>query len=665
MAVSLESLPADIRLKLETLVRVNGITKEELEEAFKWMTKPTIRPIVGIREFINSPYYMNSVTEDGRSTIYDKVMDELEIMNNGEYSEVVLTGSIGSAKTTAALYSLAYQLYILSCYASPHALYELDPASEIVFVIQSLNLRSATNDYERFRAMIERSPYFTQFFPFDKDLASKLVFPHRLIVKPVSGAETATIGENVFGGMMDEVNFMSVIEGGKSTTGDSNVYDQAVALYNSISKRRKSRFGSKGSVPGLLCLVSSRRYPGQFTDKKEDEMREDIRKYGKSTIYLYDKRTWEIKPPGSFRKEMFKVFIGDEARRPRVLEPGEFEKLPESYEGLVVDIPMDFRDDFERDIIGSLRDIAGVATLAKHPFIVNRETIAQAQRKAHISFSAEWVDFEEIALMIDPAKFFNPGLPRFFHCDLAISGDSAGFAIGTVPSFKSITSVSGATELLPNIHIDALLEIRPPKGREIKLFKVRDILHTLRQLGMNVRWGTFDQFQSRDSMQLLKQAGLSIGYQSVDVTTSPYEFTKNALYDGRLSMPQHNKCAVELASLEKIVKKNKIDHPVGGCFHGDTMVDTHNGPMSMRLLAYQWRQGIGYTVPTRDEDGTMSMALASNPRITKYTTELVEVALDNGHVIRCTPDHRFRLKDGQYVEAQYLTPDHELDDGCS
>lgn len=558
------ALNAVLRSKLDAVMREHNISEEDAVEALRWLSNPTIRPIVGIREFIDSPYYMNALREDGKSVIYDLVMLELEEMNNGNYSEAVLTGSIGAAKTTCALYTTAYQLYILSCYSSPHALYDLDPASEIVFIFQSLNAKSAKAvDYERFKSMIENAPYFREYFPFNKDLEAELHFPNRIIVRPVSGSETAAIGQNVFGGIIDEVNFMAVIEGGKNA-GEDGTYDQAIALYNSISKRRKSRFGVQGKVPGMLCIVSSRRYPGQFTDIKEAEARADVIKYGRSTIFVYDKRTWEIKPPGSFMSERFEVFIGDEARRPRILGPGEAATLGASYEGLVVSIPKDFEDDFERDILSSLRDIAGVATLAKHPFIVDREKIKAAMRKDNIAFQRERVDFAETQLSIIASELYKPLLPRFFHCDLALTGDSAGFAIGTVIGFKTVSTVAGAIELLPIIHIDALLEIAPPKGGEIKLHKVRDVIHTLRKLGLNIKWGTFDQYQSRDSMQLLKQAGLAVGYQSVDTTLAPYDFLKNALYDCRLSLPEHAKCALELASLEKFVKKNKIDHPPGG-----------------------------------------------------------------------------------------------------
>lgn len=547
---------------LHSIAEEHGLTLRELEEVLEWVSNPTIRPIVGVQEFIESPHYMGAIRSDGTSTIYPEVMRELIAMNSGEYSEVVLTGGIGSAKTTCALYSTAYQLYKLSCYGSPHELFGLDPASEIVFVFQSMNAKAAKAvDYQRFRAMIERSPYFREYFPFDKELESELVFPNRIIVRPVSGTETAAIGQNVFGGIIDEVNFMAVVERSKTSI-DGGTYDQAVALYNSISKRRKSRFGTAGKVPGLLCLVSSRRYPGQFTDVKEEEARREIERTGKTSIYIYDKRTWDIKPPGSFMTETFRVFIGDETRKPRILS--EDEQPPLGDESKVVEVPMDYLQDFERDMITSLRDIAGVATLAKHPFIMERETIDASVRDSHICFNNPAVDFVQTLLQIDKKKFFRPDLPRFVHCDLAITGDSAGFVVGTVPRFVSVSGASEVAELLPEIWIDAALEIKPPKNQEIQLFKVREVIHALRALGMNIRWVTFDQFQSKDSMQLLRQAGYSVGYQSVDISTTPYDFVKNALYDKRISLPRHPKLQVELASLEKDVRRNKIDHPPRG-----------------------------------------------------------------------------------------------------
>jgi len=39
-----------------------------------------------------------------------------------------------------------------------------------------------------------------------------------------------------------------------------------------------------------------------------------------------------------------------------------------------------------------------------------------------------------------------------------------------------------------------------------------------------------------------------------------------------------------------------------------------------------------------------------------------QIELEDGTVIKCTPTHRFMLKDGSYKEAQYLTEDDELFD---
>jgi hypothetical protein len=76
---------------------------------------------------------------------------------------------------------------------------------------------------------------------------------------------------------------------------------------------------------------------------------------------------------------------------------------------------------------------------------------------------------------------------------------------------------------------------------------------------------TFDQFQSTDSQQILRQWGLSTGHQSIDeVPCRPYDFTKAAMYDERIMIPTHKKLQTEIVMLEKDSKTGKIDHPPTG-----------------------------------------------------------------------------------------------------
>jgi hypothetical protein len=340
---------------------------------------------------------------------------------------------------------------------------------------------------------------------------------------------------------------------------DAGTYEQAVALYNSIARRRKSRFMSRGKMPGILCLVSSKKYPGQFTDTKEEEQKKEIAKHGKSTIYIYDKRIWEVRPENYADKPFFNVFVGDLARKPRILADDEI--VPDNDRLLVMAIPEDYREDFEKDIVNALREIAGVSTLARHPYFVEVEHLDKAFNRHHSIFTINRTDFVTTKLGIRKGEFFQPQLPRFAHVDLAISGDSAGLAIGTVTGY---VPMDGETGMMPVIRIDGILEIAPPKGAEIQFWKIREILITLRKLGMNIRWVTFDSFQSKDSQQILRQQGLVVGEQSMDTTPKPYDYTKSAVYAGRLAMPEHKHCRLEMVSLERDTKTGKIDHPPNG-----------------------------------------------------------------------------------------------------
>ena len=509
---------------------------------------------VGPLEFLTSKRYLGLEGE-----LYPRVGEEFAIMNSGDYVEIVLTGAIGTAKTTLALWTTAYQVYLLACLRNPQQTFGIDRSSEILFVFQSLNATLAKQlNYDRFRSLIQTSPFFTEWFPFDTKINTECIFPNRILVRPVSGQESAAIGQNVFGGMMDEVNFMEVTEKSMKSV-DGGEYNQAIALYNSLSRRRKSRFQRSGQkLPGVFCLVSSKRYPGQFTDQKTEEAKSD------PTIYIYDKTTWEVLPEDRFEGcTWFDVFIGDMSRKPRVIEEGDPIDR-EKDKDLIVAVPDMYETEFRTDLLNALRDIAGVSTLAQHPFIMDQDAVTEAFGTVQSVLTKDVVDFQQSKMGVMRPKFLLPDEPRWAHIDLSMTGDATGVACGFVDKFTKIKVGDGLYEILPNIVFDFMLRVIPPKGGEINYQKIRDMLYVIRDMGVNLKWVSCDSFQSTDMMQLLRRKGFKTGMVSIDKNIEPYSFLKTAFYQRRVDCPPHAFVQGEINSLEIEQKKGKVDHPPSG-----------------------------------------------------------------------------------------------------
>lgn len=93
----------------------------------------------------------------------------------------------------------------------------------------------------------------------------------------------------------------------------------------------------------------------------------------------------------------------------------------------------------------------------------------------------------------------------------------------------------------------------------------------------------------------------------------------------------------------------------GGCFVGHQMVRLASGrQLSFRHLTEDWAQGIQHFGYATDERGDVHVVPLYHPRLTKRNAQLVQVDLDTGETIRCTPDHLFRMRSGIYKRADML-----------
>ena len=372
--------------------------------ATRWSELP-----VDIITFIESPLLLNMPGQ-----VYPAIKEELKHICSGQYNETIFTGGIGSGKTSTALVVIAYGLYELSCMANAQKTFGLTNSSEISFIFQSINAgRAKEVSFDRFVAIMKDSPYFSRIFPFNKDKTSVLEFPRNIRVKPVSGDPKAAIGENVIGGIIDEINFMQVVEK-SAMSADGGTFDQAKEMYDSIARRRESRFMLGGVLYGMLCCVSSKRYPGEFTDQKIEEAKTNPR------IRIYDKRIWEVKPD-SASGNWFYLHKGDITKLPRVLPAEEVREYLETEPEKLMMIPEEYRSAFDGDLLGAVRDIAGVSTLAMHPYMVHADKVADCFDKAPSILSSIKAN-----LITEKVKFLkgnmkNAHQPRFAHIDLGLT----------------------------------------------------------------------------------------------------------------------------------------------------------------------------------------------------------------------------------------------------
>ena len=91
-----------------------------------------------------------------------------------------------------------------------------------------------------------------------------------------------------------------------------------------------------------------------------------------------------------------------------------------------------------------------------------------------------------------------------------------------------------------------------------------------------------------------------------------------------------------------------------GCFTGETEVKLADGrSLSFLDLIEEDKQGKKNYTFTVDEKGKIKIAEIKHPRKTKHA-EVMKIVLDNGEEIKCTLDHKFMLKSGEYKEAQDL-----------
>lgn len=536
---------------------------------------------VSPEQFLEDPYYFRHIGKDVYPTWKKHFC---EIYTPGNYIfHVIMTGSIGCGKDFFTQLCLAYELYKIGCLKNPHEYFKMSVNSDIVFALVSIT-KTQTKQvlFNGFMRMIDQSPWFNDRFcrnkdkndiieinsPADNDEDAKM---GKIIVMYGAPNNSTVIGANVITAVIDEANFMEVIQGSKKVRGAHKEFNQAKSLYNNIYRRMESRFSNKdGRMEGKLFVISSRQFPDDFLEEKIRELR------GREGIVIYEYTKYQV-APWMFSDETFDLELGDAMFPPRILEPGDTPRQGAE----VIQVPLSLKQQFIDDIDTAIRDTAGRATLSVQNFIGQRDKLYKCiLPEVPCFFSHNTTTLEDGACILeDRLAGIDRSAPRAIHLDLSRKEDSTGFAMSHVCGIKAVEHavtkmINGqeihttVKEYLPVFRTDLMLEIISPVNGSISQARIRALIIQLRDLGFNIVMVSADDYQSDATLETLAANGFATKKTSVDASLDPYYNLRSAVYEQRYQCYKHDKFIKEMINIEETYKASKksrkIDHPPNG-----------------------------------------------------------------------------------------------------
>lgn len=542
---------------------------------------------VPIEEFVDDEYYLGELAV----SLYPELKKDLISIFKNNYYEIILTGAIGWGKTTLSRAIILRLLYELSCLKNPQRTFGLESNSYIYVGLMSLTEKLARPSLlEPLFNEMKTIRYFVDNIKFDLKRNEIVLYDKNIKIIPSGINNMSVLGLNLMYCVIDEANFL------KDTTNKkldfrSNIH----IIYDSIVRRIKSRFIFNNKYYGKLLLVSSAADDDSFVEKHIESVIND------SNVYICRHSVWDAKPSGTFSDETFAIVYSKKEKNftPKIFKKSDFVEL-EKYKNddkfEILYCPVDFYDDFERDIFGSLRDIAGVSIVYTDRFIPDMSIVRNCidYRRHHpmdtkiyvVDSRSKFNPNIKFNLLTDNGKpIVNSNKLRFAHIDLGIKHDATGISIGHISHYV-YRRKRGIVECLPFFYIDFILKIVPDKGSSIVINDIKELFYKFKNAGFLFGCISMDSFQGIGLSQSLESAGFRTKILSVDKEPFAYELLKSVFEDRRISLYNYDPLMDELSKLIVRIKGKSImiDHPKYG---SKDVADSLSGLIYMLSTEYR------------------------------------------------------------------------------
>ena len=234
-----------------------------------------------------------------------------------------------------------------------------------------------------------------------------------------------------------------------------------------------------------------------------------------------------------------------------------------------------FAEDYEKDPALAEAKYECKPRRAVNPYFANETALRECFYE--VTQPPVSVDYVREGATWKPLYTFSPdfypvkGALYAMHADLAATGDRAGVSMAHVKRWQDHALVGHdeegieikVTERRPVVKADFTISYeanagaRPPM--EIQIRWARMLCLELRRMGFPVVRFTFDQWQSKDSMQILESHGIETDRFSTDVSEEGWRTLRDVMYEGRLEAPLRELTVTELLGLSRL-PNGKIDH---------------------------------------------------------------------------------------------------------
>ena len=494
---------------------------------------------VDIETFIEDPFYLGNSFGDGKLFPYwkQKLKEVFPTPIHINKMIVILTGAIGTGKSTFSRICSLYLQHRFDCLEDPYKTLGIAPGKYLNFVFFHTTVVKAKSDFiDPNNVNKKDSPYFN----------GGMLHPDLKVADVADGVRSnATIGGDTVFEVLSELNFV----------------DQTVGKYKieQAIKRIQSRFLKVMGYFILIILDTSARGDNSLVDN-----------FIKSNPFVGQVMTiraaiWQARAHLNLygRKGWFYVYAGDKTHQPYIMKHRD-DITMEMDPSRVIKAPEELRATFEFNIVEGLQDHAGVSTMGTGRLFDDSQAVEKQFCLPMYSSDIIIIDFfnktDKLIYQLDRYLKDIPTdrvvFPRY---DLGVTGDNAGLAVTYFDRYVFFDKEKKVR--MPVYKTPLMVAISRRKNQETSLYHLYEFI-----LDLNDRFDigefTADQFASRQMLQDLEREGLTTRLLSVDRTDAPYIYFKNMVMN-KLWTGAENKLALkECCELEW--KDEKVDHPKTG-----------------------------------------------------------------------------------------------------